>query len=199
VNDFWDARYAEPALAYGDQPNDFVREVADRIPPGPVLCLAEGQGRNAVFLAERGHAVTAVDQSAVGLERARALAASRGVHIETVVADLADWTIPAAPWSAVVLIFAHLPPPLRARVHGAAAAALAPGGVVVLEAYGPDQLRFGTGGPPVPELLFTTEQLEADFAGLTPELSVALEREIHEGQYHHGPSAVVRLLARKPG
>src|SRR5512147_3005516 len=90
---FWEERYAEVPLAYGSEPNDFVREVADRIPPGRVLCLGEGQGRNAVFLAQRGHEVTAMDQSRVGLGRAEALAAERGVKLTTIAADLAEFMI----------------------------------------------------------------------------------------------------------
>ena len=91
--DFWDARYAEPDLAYGGAPNDFLASVADRIPRGRVLCLAEGQGRNAAFLAGLGLEVVAVDLSEVGLARARAFAEERGLEVETVAADLADYDL----------------------------------------------------------------------------------------------------------
>src|SRR5512147_2825424 len=90
---FWEERYAEASLAYGAEPNDFVREVAGRIPPGRVLCLGEGQGRNAVFLAQRGFDVTAMDQSRMGLARAEALAVERGVKLTTIAADLAEFMI----------------------------------------------------------------------------------------------------------
>src|SRR6185312_10127913 len=98
----WNERYSAPAFAYGTEPNDFLRSVADRIPPGPVLCLAEGQGRNAVYLASLGHDVLAVDQSAVGLTRARELAASRGVEISTEAADLETYRIEPSKWSGIV-------------------------------------------------------------------------------------------------
>jgi SAM-dependent methyltransferase len=194
----WDDRYSEPGYAYGSEPNDFLVSVVERIPPGPVLCLAEGEGRNAVFLASRGHAVTAVDASAIGLGKARSLAAERKVTIETVCSDLADYTITPDHWAGIVCIWCHLPGALRERVHRAAAAGLRSGGVIVLEAYTPAQLALGTGGPKVSELLYTRELLERDFEGLEWIIARETEREIHEGKYHGGRSAVVQLVGRKP-
>ncbi len=194
----WDDRYSEPGYAYGSEPNDFLVSVVERIPPGPVLCLAEGEGRNAVFLAGRGHAVTAVDASAIGLGKARSLAAERKVTIETVCSDLADYTITPDHWAGIVCIWCHLPGALRERVHRAAAAGLRSGGVIVLEAYTPAQLALGTGGPKVSELLYTRELLERDFEGLEWIIARETEREIHEGKYHGGRSAVVQLVGRKP-
>lgn len=195
----WDERYREPGYAYGSEPNDFLASVADRIPQGPVLCLAEGEGRNGVFLASRGHAVTAVDGSAVGLEKARALAAERQVSLRTVHADLADYAIEPGAWAGIVSIWCHLPAALRVPVHRGVVAGLRPGGVLLLEAYTPAQLTHGTGGPKVADLLYGLEQLKQDFAGLAFEHAVELERDIHEGRYHAGQSAVVQILARKPG
>jgi len=194
----WNERYSAPAYAYGTEPNDFLRSIADRIPPGPVLCLAEGQGRNAVYLASLGHDVLAVDQSPVGLERAQELAASRGVTIATEVADLANFEIGRGKWSGIIAIFSHLPPDLRARVFGAAVEGLAPGGAFVLEAYRPKQLEYGTGGPREISLLMSLGALRNELAGLRIEHGVETEREIHEGEYHHGRSAVVQVLAFKP-
>ena len=194
----WDERYSEPGYAYGCEPNDFLVSVIERIPPGPVLCLGEGEGRNAVFLASRGHAVTAVDASAVGLEKARALAAERHVTVDTRCSDLADYVITPDHWAGIVSIWCHLPGALRERVHRAAAVGLRSGGVIVLEAYTPAQLGFGTGGPKVSELLYTRELLRHDFEGLEWLLAQETEREIHEGKYHDGHSAVVQLVGRKP-
>lgn len=193
----WDDRYAEPEFAYGTEPNAFLAAVACRIPAGPVLCLAEGQGRNAVFLAGLGHSVTAVDQSAVGLARARELAASRGVTVECVEADLATYRIAPGAWAGIVAIFMHLPPALRAHVYRGAAAGLMPGGVLVVEAYTPRQLTFGTGGPKVAELLVPRAALQAELAGLEFLLAQEAEREVIEGKHHHGTAAVVQVLARQ--
>jgi len=197
-HDFWNDRYAEPGHAYGTEPNVLLREQAHRIERGPVLCLAAGQGRNAVFLAERGLEVEAVDSSAVGMLQAQKLAEARGVRLHTAVADLADHPIGEAAWGAVVSIFCHLPQPLRRQVHRRVVAGLRPGGVLIMEAYTPRQLGRGTGGPPDAALLYEPEDLWAELDGLDPLLFGELEREVLEGRYHTGPSAVVQLVAVKP-
>jgi SAM-dependent methyltransferase len=196
----WDQRYSEPGFAYGSEPNDFLAQHAATALPagGEILCLAEGEGRNGVFLARQGFRVTGVDQSPVGLEKARALAAQHGVRLDTVVADLADFDLGVARWDGIVSIWCHLPVALRARVHRAVVAALRPGGVFLLEAYNPEQLRHGTGGPPTAEMLMTAAGLRAELAGLEVVLAEEKVRDVHEGKYHQGPSAVVQLIARKP-
>ena len=193
----WDARYSEPGYAYGTAPNDFLREMAGRIPPGPVLCLAEGEGRNAVFLAEQGHAVTAVDASSVGLAKAATLARARAVGLETVHADLADFAIKEGAWAGIVTVFAHLPPALRARLHAAVVKGLRPGGAYLLEAYTPRQLAFGTGGPPDVSLLMTADALRQELAGLELEICREVERDVVEGRFHSGRAAVVQVLGRR--
>jgi hypothetical protein len=195
---FWDQRYAETGFAYGDGPNDFVRECSPRIPAGRVLCLAEGQGRNAVFLAGLGFEVTAMDQSPVGMARAAELARTRGVTLATIVAGLEDFAIQPGAWQGIVCTFAHLPPPLRRRVHAAVGAGLVPGGVFVLEAYGPRQLEFRTGGPDDPERLAGIGTLSAELPGLDFEIAREVEREVVEGRYHTGRASTVQLLARRP-
>lgn len=195
--EFWEQRYAEPEYAYGTKPNVFLTKVAHRIPPGPVLCLAEGEGRNAVWLAARGHAVTAVDSAAAGIEKTRRLAAERRVRVNLVAADLADYEIAPGYWSGVVAIFAHLPPQLRRRVHRAAAAGLVPGGAFVLEAFTPRQLAFASGGPREAAMLYALEELREDLEGLRIEIGRELERELREGRYHAGRAAVAQVLARR--
>lgn len=196
----WDERYGSTEFAYGTAPNDFLAAEAGRLPAGALLELGAGEGRNGVWLAQRGHAVTLVDGSAVGLAKAQALATSRGVAVTTVVADLAAFDL--APggvpcWQAVVATFVHLPPALRAAVHRAVVAALVPGGVFLLEAYTPAQLAFGTGGPRQPELLMSLESLRDDLAGLDLVVARELERDISEGAFHHGRSAVVQVVGIK--
>jgi len=194
----WDERFAEAEYAYGTEPNAFLAAVACRIPRGPVLCLAEGQGRNATFLARQGYRVTAVDQSAVGLARARDLAARHGVEIECIQADLAEYVIEPRAWAGIVSIFVHLPAALRGHVYRGATAGLRPGGVLVVEAYSPRQLIFDTGGPRTAERLVARPALVAELAGLDLLLAQDAEREVVEGKYHRGMAAVVQVLARKP-
>jgi SAM-dependent methyltransferase len=196
----WDQRYGEDGFAYGTDPNDFLAAHATRALPagGEVLCLAEGEGRNAVFLARMGYRVTGVDASAVGLAKARALAAQHGVEVETVVADLADYDLGVARWDGIVSIWCHTPSALRTRLHRAVVAALRPGGALLLEAYTPRQLDFKTGGPPVADMMMTLAGLRDELAGLDLEVGEEKVRAVHEGRYHHGDSAVVQVVARKP-
>lgn len=194
----WDQRYEEPGYAYGTQPNDFLASAAAHIPPGEVICIAAGEGRNAVFLAEQGFTVTAVDASVVGLEKTRELARARGVQVNTVHADLADFVLGEGRWSGIVGIFAHLPPDIRRPLHASIPAALRPGGVVVMEAYRPEQLEHKTGGPPALPMLYTREELVGDMAGLTWIRAEAVEREIREGRYHKGLSATVQIIGQRP-
>lgn len=196
----WDQRYSEPGFAYGTEPNDFLRENAELHLPagGAILSLAEGEGRNAVFLAKRGFRVTGVDGSAVGLEKARKLAAQHGVELQTVVADLADFDLGVDRWDGVVSIWCHTPSALRTRLHRAVVAALKPGGVLLLEAYTPKQLGHKTGGPPVSDMLMTASALREELAGLDLLVADEKEREVHEGKHHEGMSAVVQVVARKP-
>ena len=195
----WDERYSQAGYAYGSQPNDWLREQSGRLKAGAeLLCLAEGEGRNAVFLAAQGLRVTAVDQSAVGLAKARALATERGVAIETVTADLGDYDLGQARWDAIVSIWCHLPSALRGSLYGRVARALKPGGLFVLETYGPGQIALGTGGPKEPDLLGSQARLQAELPGLDWLSAATLRRQVEEGGFHRGLSEVVQLLGRRP-
>lgn len=195
---FWDRRYSESGYAYGEQPNDFLREQAASLPLGEALCLAEGEGRNAVHLAQLGHRVTAQDLSAVGLSKAVALAQSRSVLIETRCCDLATFLPIPQSVDLVVAIWMHLPPTLRAQVLKQAVVALRPGGHLILEAYTPQQLELGSGGPPQRELLWEPEPLRAELNGLELLLFRECRRWIEEGPHHRGDSAVLQVMGRKP-
>ena len=195
----WDERYGSDEYFYGTEPNDFLRGHAAAIPEGgEVLCLGEGEGRNAVYLASLGYKVTALDQSAVGLDKARRLAAAKGVRIETVVADLEHYRIETERWSGIVSIWCHLPSALRPAVHRQIVTGLRRGGVLLMESYTPQQLQFGTGGPRSADLMPTLSELRGDFADLDFVHAEERERVVAEGSGHHGPSAVVQLVARKP-
>jgi len=193
----WDVRYSDAEYVYGTAPNAFLASVADQIPRGKVLSLAEGEGRNAVYLAELGCKVLAVDASAVGLSKAQRLAEERGVTIETRVADLADFHIELDSWDAIVAIFCHLPSGIRSSVHHKVVAGLRPGGVFVLEAYTPTQLKLKTGGPPTADMLMTLKLLRVELAGLRFIHARELEREVIEGKFHTGRGAVVQVVAVK--
>ena len=195
----WNDRYATTEFVYGTEPNDFLRENAERYLPqgGAVLCLAEGEGRNGVYLAGLGYRVTGVDGSSVGLEKARRLAGERGVEIETVVSDLADFDLGEARWDGIVSIWCHTPPELRQKLHRAVVKALAPGGVLLLESYTPKQLEYRTGGPPNAEWMMTAEGLKRELSGLEFVSAEEKIREVHEGKFHGGTSAVVQVVARR--
>lgn len=195
----WEARYgAADDYWYGTDPNDFLAASAADLPLGEVLCLADGEGRNGVYLAGLGHDVTSVDLTASGMAKAARLAADRNVPLSTIVADLATFDLGENRWDAIVSIFAHTPPPIRARVHGALATALRPGGRLILEAYTPDQIGRGTGGPPVPELTMTLSGLYSELTGLVIEHGAEIVRRVVEGPGHTGDGAVVQVLAYRP-
>ena len=194
----WDQRYASDDYAYGIEPNDFLVEMIDKLPPGKVLCLGEGEGRNAVWLAEQGYHVTAVDASEVGLQKARKLAEKRGVDINTVHADLADFEIEPQHWDVIVSIFCHLPPELRRKVHQKCVLGLRRDGVMLLEAYTPAQLEHKTGGPPSAVMMMDKDTISTELDGLEFLHLQECEREIHEGEFHNGTGDVVQALARKP-
>jgi len=195
----WEARYGgTDGYLYGTQPNDFLAQVANDLPIGDVLCIADGEGRNGVHLASLGHRVTSVDLTDAGMAKARALAAERGVELTTVVADLAEFDLGTDRWDTVVSIFAHTPPPVRQRIHAALATALRPGGLLVLEAYTPAQIGRGTGGPSVPELTMDLERLDAELIDLDIDHRAEFVRSVVEGPGHTGDGAVVQVIARRP-
>jgi SAM-dependent methyltransferase len=194
----WDERYSSEEYIYGKDPNTFLANAVEKIPSGKVLCVAEGEGRNAVFLAELGYEVVAVDASAVGLEKARKLAKERGVSIQTIVCDLSHFNIEPESFNGVVSIFAHVSPQVRKELHRKIVNGLRSGGVLILESYRPDQLKYKTGGPPTAELMMTLEGLEEELKGLNFEYGVELDRDVVEGKFHTGKGAVVQIIGVKP-
>ena len=196
---FWDQQFAGSEFRYGTAPNAYLTRQAHVLPPrARVLVPGDGEGRNSVWLAQQGHHVLAMDASAVGLDKARALAAERGVVIRTVLADLADWQPEEGVFDAVVLTFVHLPPALRTSAHRRLARALRPGGRLLLEAFHPSQLGRPSGGPKQLDMLYTLADLQSDFADmLDQEDGEELEVELDEGPGHQGLARVTRYLARR--
>lgn len=198
-SEFWDARFAEPGFAYGAEPNAFLAERLGALPPGRLLLPGEGEGRNAVWAAERGWRVAALDASTVARDKALLLAAERGVSLDYRVGDLAELAS-AAPggFDAIGLVFVHLPPPARTRFHRSLVEHLRPGGVLILEGFSRLQLERGTGGPRSLELLYDTSELAGDFRDLELVQLETCDTELEEGRYHRGLASVVRLVGRRP-
>ncbi len=192
----WDERYAVDEYIYGTEPNTFLVEHAQKL-QGPVLSLAEGEGRNAVFMASLGLSVHGVDASAVGLAKAQSLACARGVEIITEVADLGVFEPKVDYYRSVVSIFAHLPSSIRHRLYPLVERCLKPGGVILLEAYSEGQLARNTGGPKDADMLMTEAKIRQEFPGFEPILLRELEREICEGTHHTGMASVVQFIGRK--
>ena len=197
----WNEHYNEAEYVFGTEPNDFLRDEFSKIPiGGSVLCLAEGEGRNAVFLAQQGYQVTAMDMSEVGLNKALKLAQDRGVDIITQVADLADYDFDEAQWDGIVSIWAHLPTAVRRHIHAQIAPALKPNGVFILEAYTEQQLNMNAvGGPPATqkERFGSLAVLRSELAELEEITGIEKQRMISEGKRHQGLSAVVQFIAKK--
>ena len=197
LNIMWNERYTEAGFAYGTEPNDFLFENFNKLKRGKVLCLGEGEGRNAVFLASKGFDVTAVDLSEVGLEKTLGLAEQNKVTVKTVCADLSDFRIDENYWESIVSIWVHLESVVCRVVHQKVFSGLKTGGTFLLEAYTPQQLEFGTGGGKQVDKMVSLNSLQEELKGLDFEIGREIIREIHEGKYHNGQSAVVQVLARK--
>lgn len=193
----WDAVYDVSDYVYGEQPNDFLRGHVDVLPKGKVLCLADGEGRNSVFLAELGYDVMAVDISRVAIEKAKQLAREHQVDIEFIHADLSEFELGVNRWDAIVSIFCHLPAELRGPVHEKVVQALKPGGIFLAESYTPKQLEFKTGGPPRADMMHSEQVVSEELSELHFVLLEEKERHIQEGTKHNGRSHVVQVIARK--
>ena len=193
----WDERYSSEEYAYGTKPNEFLEANVNRIPKGKLLSIAEGEGRNAVFLAKQGYAVTAVDASLVGLNKARKLAEENGVSIKLIHADLADYDLGENQWDGIVSIFCPLPSSIRKQLYKKVEAGLKRNGVFLLEAYTPEQLRHGTGGGSSIDTMQSKESLRLELPNLTFTHLIELERSVIEGVYHTGIGVVVQAIATK--
>lgn len=192
----WNQRYSSEEFVYGTEPNMFLVENAGLL-IGPVLSLAEGEGRNAVFLASLGLDVLGVDGSEVGLAKAQKLAKSKGVNIATEVTDLATYNPPANYFGSVVSISAHLPGDVRRRLYPLVEQSLKAGGTVLLEAYSKSQLGRNTGGPKDPDLLMTADAIVSEFPNCDVILCREIEREVVEGEFHTGLASVIQFIAKK--
>jgi SAM-dependent methyltransferase len=197
---FWDERYSTDDYIFGTAPNAFLASQAGLIHSGmQALAIADGEGRNGVWLAGQGVHVHAIDVSPVALEKARKLAAARGVTLEIEQADVLNWRWPEAAYDLVVAIFIQFaPPPERDRIIAGIRRTLKPGGLLILQGYTPKQIEYGTGGPPGAANMYTPELLREWFGDWDILHLHEHESVIREGSHHHGMSALVDLVARKP-
>ena len=197
----WNSRFeAAEGYLFGTEPNLYLRSQVHRLRPGGrVLCVADGDGRNSVWLARQGFVVDAFDIADVGVRKAQALAREAGVAVNHEVADTETWAWPQARYDAVAAIFIQFADPAqRAVLFERMAQALVPGGVLVLQGYTPQQLAYKTGGPPLVSHLYTEPMLREAFASLQIDELVDYEAELAEGTQHRGRSALVGLVARRP-
>ena len=200
-NSFWSDRYANAeGFLFGEAPSVFLTAQAHHLPGnGRVLAVADGEGRNGVWLAEQGFEVHAIDGSSVGLDKSRALAAQRGVALTHDHVDLKTWTWPEARYDGVVAIFIQFADPaFRREIFEGMKASVKPGGVILLHGYRPKQIEYGTGGPPTPDNMYDEALLRDAFAGFEIVRLESYDAEISEGVGHSGMSALIDLVARRP-
>lgn len=197
---FWDERYATDSYIFGTAPNQFLATQSGLIRSGMrALAIADGEGRNGVWLAEQGVQVHAVDYSAVALDKARKLAEERRVTLEFEQVDVLDWDWPEAAYDLVVAIFIQfVPPPARDRIIAGIRRTLKSGGLLILQGYTPKQVEFGTGGPPDAANMYTADLLRAWFGDWDITHLKEHESFVNEGSHHHGMSALVDMVASKP-
>jgi cyclopropane fatty-acyl-phospholipid synthase-like methyltransferase len=196
----WDERYSQEGYLFGTTPAVFLERHRDRLAPGATaLAIADGEGRNSVFLAQQGLTVTAMDGSAVAVAKARTLADERGVAVDFHVADISAWDWRPAAYDLVVgIFFQFLAPEQRPPVFEGMKQTLRPGGTLLVHGYRPEQVDYGTGGPPIRENMYTEELLTEAFGDLQIEVLESYDAEIAEGTGHLGMSALIDLVATKP-
>jgi 2-polyprenyl-3-methyl-5-hydroxy-6-metoxy-1,4-benzoquinol methylase len=195
----WNSRFEAEGYLFGTEPNAWLREHADVWRPGQrVLSVADGEGRNSVWLARRGLVVDAFDIAEVGVAKARRMAAEQGVSVNFAVADcdLLEW--PEAVYDGVAAIFVQFADPaMRERLFANIQRCLKPGGVLVLQGYTPKQLEYKTGGPPIASHLYTPDLLRDAFGGTEIIELREYEAEIAEGSAHRGWSALIGMVAKQ--
>lgn len=196
----WDKRYAQPGFLFGTEPAAFLTKHKAVLPDGGTcLCVADGEGRNSVWLARQGLDVSAMDSSEVGVTKANGLARDAGVDVDFQVADLRTWDWAPDRWDVVAAIFIQFADPaFRDQIFAGMKRTLKPGGLLLLHGYRPEQIGYGTGGPPCAENMYTQEMLRSAFGDFDVQVLDAYDAEVDEGAGHSGMSALIDLVAVKP-
>lgn len=202
MKEFWNQRYREEEFTYGIEPNEFLKEQIAQLLPGRILFPGEGEGRNAVYAAKLGWEVHAFDWSEEAKNKAIKLAERFGVSIDYKVDDFEQIDLPASAYDAVTLVFVHFPANKRRLFHRRLLQSLKPGGMVILEGFSKEHIRWNSqnervGGPKDPTMLFSIDELQGDFAGLEFSFLEEKEVELNEGLFHVGTAAVIRLIGKK--
>jgi SAM-dependent methyltransferase len=202
MKEFWNERYASEEYIYGEEPNEFLAKVLPKLPKGKILFPCEGEGRNSVYAARHGWNAVGVDWSDSGKKKALILAEKYKANIEYIIGDVSHLDFQAESFEAIALVFAHFPEQIREGIHKNLMNLLKPGGYLILEGFSKDHVKFqamdaNVGGPKDPSMLFSTEMIQSDFAGLQTEICEHVEVELKEGSFHDGTSSVVRYLGKK--
>lgn len=202
MQEFWNDRYGQTAFAYGEQPNQFLKEQLELLPPGTVLFPAEGEGRNAVYAAQLGWTVSAFDQSSEGKKKALSLAEKRHVQMDYRVGDIQNIRYNEGQFDVIALIYAHFPAEIKSACHRQLIPYLKSGGLIIFEAFSKNNLNYlaknqRIGGPKDAATLFSMEEMRADFAGFDVDRLEEKEVELNEGLYHNGTGSVIRFVGRK--
>jgi SAM-dependent methyltransferase len=200
--DRWNERYRSKEFAYGTEPNNYLKEQLDQLQPGTILFPAEGEGRNAVYAAQRGWKVSAYDISEAGKEKATRLASSRRVTIDYQVGDLTRLNYLKDQFDVIALIYAHFPAQIKSSIHQTLHHYLRKGGVVIFEAFSKRHIQYNSvnervGGPKELAMLFSIDEIKADFANYEIVELVEKEIELSEGAFHNGTGSVIRFVGRK--
>lgn len=197
MSTFWNQRFSSEEYIYGTSPSTYFKQVIDRLKPGRLLVPGAGEGRDAVYAATLGWKVHAFDQSREGQRKALLLAEKRNVKIGYEIADAAAYHCEGQMYDMIALVFVHFEPLLRKSFHKALIECLAPGGLILVEAFHKNQLKYSSGGPKDPEMLLTAEILANDFNELTILENLEMQVVLNEGTHHQGPAEVVRFLGQK--
>lgn len=196
-DNFWNKRYAEPEYAYGKEPNEYFKEVIDGLKPGKILLPGEGEGRNAVYAATKGWEVTAIDLSTEGKNKADKLAKESNVKIKYIVSSFEEYSFIENEYDAIALIFIHLNPTDRERIHRTLIKSLKSEGTLIIEAFSKSQINNASGGPKNVDDLYSIEDIRQDFSEFTIECLSEHQIQLSEGPYHKGTADVIRLKAIK--
>lgn len=192
----WDQRYSAEEYIYGREPNAFYSQELDKLKPGKILLPAEGEGRNAVYAAEKGWEALGFDQSEEGRRKGLLLAASRNVTITYQIQDLETINCPDNHFDALALIFVHTPETKRQAIHRNLIRFLKPGGTLILEGFSKEQLKYESGGPKEISLLFSLEDIRSDFQSMKIDFLEKMVVNLDDGGGHQGKGSVIRLVAR---